>query len=88
MIFAFRSNSRAESLVLSSQLHGLREDEVPDNLFRDNPITLNFSFPVVCPYTSLKKQGSEHFAFKIVCSEMCFTMNCTYDPSNAEFSHE
>ncbi|CAI8057699.1 hypothetical protein GBAR_LOCUS31430, partial [Geodia barretti] len=38
------SNSRAESLVLSSQLVGLSEDKIPVDLFRDNPITLNFSF--------------------------------------------
>jgi hypothetical protein len=39
------NNSRAESLVLSSQIGGLNQPDIPDNLFQENPITLNFSFP-------------------------------------------
>ena len=43
------SNSRAESLVLSSQLGTLGDqEEIPDDLFREYPVTLNFSFPTVC----------------------------------------
>ena len=43
------SKSRAESLVLSSQLGRLDKGDIPGNLFRGNPITLNFTFPV-CSY--------------------------------------
>ena len=34
---------------MSSQLVGLSEDKIPVDLFRDNPITLNFSFTAVGP---------------------------------------
>ena len=40
------SKSRAESLVLSSQLGRLDKGDIPGNLFRGNPITLKFTFPV------------------------------------------
>ena len=46
------SNSRAESLVLSSQLGELGgggDVEISENLFREHPVSLNFSFPTVGP---------------------------------------
>ena len=73
--------------MLSSQLLGLREDEIPDDLFRDNPITLNFSFTEVCPYTG--------YINKAVNISNCIIQNLVLkcavyvsDLSDAEFSHD
>lgn len=42
------SNGRMVSLVLSSQLVGLGTHNISDDIFREDPITLNFTFPTVC----------------------------------------
>ena len=38
------SNSRSASLVISSQFRGFYQRDIPDNIFMENPIILNFSF--------------------------------------------
>ena len=41
------SNSRSASLVISSQFRGFYQRDIPDDIFMDNPIVLNFTFTEV-----------------------------------------
>ena len=48
-MFLYCSNSRSASLVISSQFGGAGLTDIPDYVFMENPITLNFSFTSVSP---------------------------------------